>query len=555
MREKKMFDHQGQVSWSGLPDKLKHFGGDNYPYVFDELNPPTSIPGIPQEILEDLLYYSVAKTFENRLLGEVERFCSFLRTSPDGQEFMKQEKVRGRLAGYFFFCIYTSSNLNAAISAYREAFETKNAFDYEHEVMDSKWLVPMSGNLMCDLHCNYIAKIFSKATPDETIQFLSDIGKLIAESALGMAMDRFCEISTLLPSLRDKDDYIEFLSGFKDNNKPSPFKGETNRETAMIAAIHLSKSYPGWEKLFSYRIPFQMDCNTPFAYRPEEGVLDSRIKITKDSWNGINIRGCLPLGPMRDGSKRAELQTDEEQALAAASTFAKIFAMERQDLLRERQRIQKKEHQEKKEKKLAMSLEKEVSRLQKVLEEIQSDSLRKNEDEVKRKDAELNRLRQMLLVQKENLAKKNREIESIRKAFEAERIQREALESEIEALQAIASQIDFKDQTKKDAETLDTSVFNELRIVSFGGHPAWIKGMRRLHPNITFYSGESMPSEVIASADMVWMQTNAIDHKTFYRLINEIRAKNVPLRYFTFAGHVACKKQMVEETKAYIQEK
>ena len=37
-------------------------------------------------------------------------------------------------------------------------------------------------------------------------------------------------------------------------------------------------------------------------------------------------------------------------------------------------------------------------------------------------------------------------------------------------------------------------------------------------------------------AEMVWLQTNYMSHKAFYKIIDIVRSKNIPLQYFTSAS-------------------
>jgi len=51
---------------------------------------------------------------------------------------------------------------------------------------------------------------------------------------------------------------------------------------------------------------------------------------------------------------------------------------------------------------------------------------------------------------------------------------------------------------------------------------------------------------MIRRADVVWIQTNALSHAFFYKIIDEVRKHNVPLRYFSYASATKCAEQLVK---------
>lgn len=80
--------------------------------------------------------------------------------------------------------------------------------------------------------------------------------------------------------------------------------------------------------------------------------------------------------------------------------------------------------------------------------------------------------------------------------------------------------------------------------IVFGGHPSWLKAIRPMVPDVKFVDG--VPStEQIKGAEIVWLQTNYLSHKAFYKIIDIVRSKNIPLRYFTSASAVKCAEQVV----------
>ncbi len=86
----------------------------------------------------------------------------------------------------------------------------------------------------------------------------------------------------------------------------------------------------------------------------------------------------------------------------------------------------------------------------------------------------------------------------------------------------------------------------DRKIVVFGGHDSWCKEMKPKFPDIRFIDRDMLPNpDMIRRADEIWIQTNALAHKHFYRIIDEVRKYNIPLRYFAYSGVSKCAEQFV----------
>ena len=53
--------------------------------------------------------------------------------------------------------------------------------------------------------------------------------------------------------------------------------------------------------------------------------------------------------------------------------------------------------------------------------------------------------------------------------------------------------------------------------------------------------------EIIRRADVVWIQTNCIGHKSYYNIIDLARKYDRKVRYFKYASASKCAEQIVEE--------
>ena len=85
------------------------------------------------------------------------------------------------------------------------------------------------------------------------------------------------------------------------------------------------------------------------------------------------------------------------------------------------------------------------------------------------------------------------------------------------------------------------------RFVVFGGHATWLKAIQPMLPDVRFVSLDMIPNaNLIRHADMVWVQTNAIAHKHFNKIVDTIRTHRIPLRYFGYASAEKCARQLAE---------
>ena len=64
-------------------------------------------------------------------------------------------------------------------------------------------------------------------------------------------------------------------------------------------------------------------------------------------------------------------------------------------------------------------------------------------------------------------------------------------------------------------------------------------------PGVRFFDREMLPDiSIIKSADVVWIQANAISHKFYYRIIETARKENISVRYFGTASARKCAEQL-----------
>ena len=88
------------------------------------------------------------------------------------------------------------------------------------------------------------------------------------------------------------------------------------------------------------------------------------------------------------------------------------------------------------------------------------------------------------------------------------------------------------------------------RIVVFGGHESWAREIRQKLPTVRFVDRTAAPNaNMIRNADIIWIQTNALSHPRFYKIVDKAKKYSVPIRYFSFASPIKCAEQLVREDR------
>lgn len=104
------------------------------------------------------------------------------------------------------------------------------------------------------------------------------------------------------------------------------------------------------------------------------------------------------------------------------------------------------------------------------------------------------------------------------------------------------------EQEKFDYRYQDIKINNTYKkICVFGGHESWIKGIKNILPNVHFVNYEKNYSdELVKNADMIWIQSNAIKHSFYNKVVNTARKWAIPCQYFQYAGVQKCAQQIIK---------
>ena len=90
------------------------------------------------------------------------------------------------------------------------------------------------------------------------------------------------------------------------------------------------------------------------------------------------------------------------------------------------------------------------------------------------------------------------------------------------------------------------------RIVIFGGHDTFIKTMKQLIVgNVKFVKKETAFDEAwITNADYIWIQTNAISHSMYGKIMSVAKRCHKNVSYFKHSGAKSCLNQIVQKCES-----
>lgn len=138
----------------------------------------------------------------------------------------------------------------------------------------------------------------------------------------------------------------------------------------------------------------------------------------------------------------------------------------------------------------------------------------------------------------------SRETKELRKKLEASEHAAQADRQELADLRSLV----FNRQEEAVEEPTGKATFPytaKSRIVVFGGHDSWAREIKPRLPNVRFIDRTMLPNaQLIRQADTIWIQSNALSHAFFYKIIAEARKHGIPVRYFSFASAEKCAEQL-----------
>lgn len=159
--------------------------------------------------------------------------------------------------------------------------------------------------------------------------------------------------------------------------------------------------------------------------------------------------------------------------------------------------------------------------------------------------AELTKLRKQAKEATYNLSRQNRELkDQLEKASETVGEMRQEL---ADLRDVVFNQQNVVEEEKAADSKIAFPFHTTRRIVAFGGHDSWLREIKFKLPDVRFMVDDISSPEIIKRADVVWIQTNCIGHKSYYSIIDLARRYGRKVRYFAYASAAKCAEQVVEQ--------
>ena len=159
--------------------------------------------------------------------------------------------------------------------------------------------------------------------------------------------------------------------------------------------------------------------------------------------------------------------------------------------------------------------------------------------------AELAKLRKQAKEANYNLSRENRELKDQLEKMEAGAGE---LRQELADLREVVfHQQGEVEEEKAEESKISFPYHTSRRLVAFGGHDSWLREIKFKLPDVRFMSDDISSPEIIKRADVVWIQTNCIGHKSYNIIIDLARKYSRKVRYFAYASATKCAEQVVEE--------
>lgn len=166
-------------------------------------------------------------------------------------------------------------------------------------------------------------------------------------------------------------------------------------------------------------------------------------------------------------------------------------------------------------------------------------------------EEQINALKEELKLEKQQAYESSREARNYQQRYEtlAQVTANEAQELH-DLRELIFRQQDGSYESLQPSKNISFPYSTDSRIIVFGGHESWVREIRKKLPTVRFIDRSAVPNaNMIRKADAIWIQTNAMCHSQYYKVVDEAKKNNIPIRYFSFASPNKCAEQFVQEDK------
>ena len=166
-------------------------------------------------------------------------------------------------------------------------------------------------------------------------------------------------------------------------------------------------------------------------------------------------------------------------------------------------------------------------------------------EENERLKKELAQLKEQAKKANYSLSRENRELkDQLEKASETVGEMRQEL---ADLRDVVFNQQNVSEEEKVEESKITFPYRTTRRLVALGGHDSWLREIKFKLPDVRFVGDDISSPEIIRRADVVWIQTNCIGHKSYYTIIDLARKYGRKVRYFAYASATKCAEQVVEE--------
>ena len=163
------------------------------------------------------------------------------------------------------------------------------------------------------------------------------------------------------------------------------------------------------------------------------------------------------------------------------------------------------------------------------------------DEEIKELKSEIRRL-------KSALHDAERTTRDIRQELDTEKKRAAQELRELADLREIVFSQEQEEEKPEEAPQLELPYTVVKETLVFGGHDSWLKAFKPiLKGNIRFIDRDYVfDTAIIRRAEAIWVQTNSISHKQYYRIVDTARQYKKPIRYFANASALKCAAQLIE---------
>lgn len=125
-------------------------------------------------------------------------------------------------------------------------------------------------------------------------------------------------------------------------------------------------------------------------------------------------------------------------------------------------------------------------------------------------------------------------LERDNKRLWAEIVESEGNKQELNSLREFVFGLDNKQEYK--VKELDFEGLKDLKGLIIGGHENWQRKMKELLPSFKFIPPDALNFDVsiLEGVEGIFIYTNYLNHGMYYKLINEVRKKDLPLYYLNY---------------------